>query len=164
MAPTTATERDARHLRRTFELAATARGMTSPNPLVGAVVVKGGRIISEGWNRVTSRNDPTAHAEIVAIRAAARRLRSFSLRDCVLYTSCEPCPMCLSAAYWARIERVYYGNCRSDAARIEFDDDFLYRELAVAAEERALPAVRLLADEARTVFDEWASKIDKTRY
>src|SRR5487761_1508170 len=96
----------------------------------GAVIVKGGVIIAEGWNRVTSTNDPTAHAEIVAIRAACAVLGSFSLGDCEIYASCEPCPMCLAAIYWARLERVYYANTRADAARIGFDDDFLYREIA----------------------------------
>src|SRR5262245_49652370 len=96
----------------------------------GAVVVRGGEVIARGWNRVTSTNDPTAHAEIVAIRGACRRLQAFHLRGCDLYTSCEPCPMCLSAIYWARIRNVYYGATRQDAARIDFDDDFIYREVA----------------------------------
>ena len=96
----------------------------------GAVVVRQGRIVGRGWNQVTSTNDPTAHAEMVAIRAACRRLKTFQLDDCELYTSCEPCPMCLSAIYWARFKKVYYANTRKDARRIDFDDDLIYREVA----------------------------------
>ena len=130
----------------------------------GAVVVKGNRIIGRGWNRVTSTNDPCAHAEVVAIRAACRRLKSFSLEDCEIYTSCEPCPMCLSAIYWARLKRVYFGNTRQDAARIGFDDEFLYREVAKPIAKRTLPLKQLLPDEARATFDEWARKSDKVSY
>src|SRR6476619_2336431 len=96
----------------------------------GAVVVQGREIVGKGWNQVTSANDPTAHAEVVAIRDACRRLKTFQLDDCELYTSCEPCPMCLSAIYWARLKRVYYANTRKDAARIQFDDDFIYTEVS----------------------------------
>src|SRR5947209_14391762 len=102
----------------------------------GAVVVKGRKIVGRGWNRVTSSNDPTAHAEIVAIRDACKRLKTFLLDACDLYTSCEPCPMCLSALYWARVRRVYYSNTRKDAARIAFDDDFIYREVALPIRKR----------------------------
>ncbi len=130
----------------------------------GAVIVKGGVIIAEGWNRVTSTNDPTAHAEIVAIRAACAVLGSFSLGDCEIYASCEPCPMCLAAIYWARLERVYYANTRADAARIGFDDDFLYREIAAPLAARRLPMIHLLADEARRAFDAWEAKADKVPY
>ena len=130
----------------------------------GAVVVKGGVIIAEGWNRVTSTNDPTAHAEIVAIRGACAALGSFSLDGCKIYTSCEPCPMCLAAIYWARLERIYYANTRADAARIGFDDDFLYREIAAPPEARRLPMIRLLAEEARAAFVAWEAKPDKTPY
>ena len=130
----------------------------------GAVVVKDGRIIGEGWNQVTSTNDPTAHAEIVAIRNACTHLQHFVLEDCDLYTSCEPCPMCLGAAYWARLRRIYYGNDREDAARIGFDDDFLYREMALPLRDRTLPLTRLLPEEARRVFDEWQTKPDKIMY
>ena len=137
------------------------RGIGGP---FGAVIVHDGKIIAEGYNRVTSTNDPTAHAEIVAIRAACAALGSFSLRDCEIYTSCEPCPMCLAAIYWARLDRIYYGNDRADAARIGFDDDLLYREMGVAVERRALPMQRLLTDEARAAFDAWERKPDKIRY
>jgi guanine deaminase len=130
----------------------------------GAVIVKDGVVIGEGWNCVTSTNDPTAHAEIVAIREACRALGSFALHGCTLYTSCEPCPMCLAAAYWARIERLFYANARADAASIGFDDAFLYDQVALPLDRQAIPADRLLAPEARLVFDEWAAKPDKVPY
>jgi tRNA(Arg) A34 adenosine deaminase TadA len=130
----------------------------------GAVIVCRGRIIARGWNQVTSQNDPTAHAEIVAIRRACARLRTFHLPDCEIYTSCEPCPMCLAAIYWARLKKVYYANTRRDAARIEFDDDFIYRELARPISRRRLPMEQLLRREAARVFAEWQAKPDKIRY
>jgi tRNA(Arg) A34 adenosine deaminase TadA len=130
----------------------------------GAVVVKDGRIVGEGWNRVTSTNDPTAHAEVVAIREACRALGTFKLDGAVLYTSCEPCPMCLAATYWARVGRIVYANSRADAAAIGFDDDFLYREIPLPLEARAVPIVRALADEAILVFEDWAAKPDKIAY
>src|SRR5438445_4850743 len=114
----------------------------------GAIVVKGGRIVGRGCNQVTSGNDPTAHAEIVAIREACKRLKTFQLDGCELYTSCEPCPMCLSAIYWARLKRVYYANTRKDAAKILFDDDFLYREVGLPIAKRTLPMKQFLRDEA----------------
>src|ERR1700722_3571351 len=112
------------------------RGLGGP---LGAVVVRNGRIVGRGWNQVTSSNDPTAHAEVVAIRDACRRLGTFQLDDCELYTSCEPCPMCLSAMYWARLKKVWYANTRKDAAAIDFDDDFIYTEVAQSIEDRKLP-------------------------
>lgn len=130
----------------------------------GAVVVVDGRIVGEGWNQVTGTNDPTAHAEVVAIREACRTLGRFDLRGATLYTSCEPCPMCLSAAYWARIDGLYYANTQDDAAAIDFDDAFLYRELALPMEKRTLPCAPLLRDEALTVFNEWRDKPDKVPY
>ena len=130
----------------------------------GAVVVKGNRIIGRGWNCVTSLNDPTAHAEVMAIRDACRRLKSFSLEGCEIYTSCEPCPMCFSAIYWARLKRVYFSNTRKDAARIGFDDDSLYREVAKPISKRSLPLKQVLADEAHVAFEEWARKPDKVSY
>ncbi len=130
----------------------------------GAVIVKGGKIIGEGWNRVTSSNDPTAHAEITAIRAACEAGNGFSLEGCDIYTSCEPCPMCLAAIYWARINRIYYANTRKDAAAIGFDDDFLYREVALPLEKRSKETRRLLSGEAWTVFEEWEKKSDKIKY
>ncbi|MBP2313197.1 nucleoside deaminase [Azospirillum soli] len=130
----------------------------------GAVVAKDGTIIGEGWNQVTSSNDPTAHAEVVAIRDACKTLGSFNLAGATLYTSCEPCPMCLSASYWARLDRIVYANARDDAAAIGFDDAFLYEEVALALELRRIPMQRLLAEEARAVFDEWAAKPDRIPY
>lgn len=130
----------------------------------GAVIVKGGKVIAEGANQVTSYNDPTAHAEVVAIRAACKALDSFSLVGCEIYTSCEPCPMCLSAIYWARLDRVFYANGRADAAAIGFDDDHIYREIPKALELREIPAERLLAGEAWAVFAEWQEKTDKVMY
>jgi tRNA(Arg) A34 adenosine deaminase TadA len=130
----------------------------------GAVVVADGRIVGEGFNQVTSTNDPTAHAEVVAIRAACKALGRFDLSGCEIFASCEPCPMCLSAVYWARIGRIYYGNGRADAARIGFDDAEIYTEVARPLGERHLPLVRLLPVEARAAFDEWERKQDKVRY
>jgi tRNA(Arg) A34 adenosine deaminase TadA len=130
----------------------------------GAVVVKGGKIIGRGWNQVTSTNDPTAHAEVMAIRQACKRLRTFQLNDCDLYTSCEPCPMCLSAIYWARLRTVYYGNTRRDAAKIGFDDEVIYREVALPISRRLLRMRQLLRAEAHPAFVEWTNKVDKTSY
>ena len=130
----------------------------------GAVVVKGNKIVGRGNNQVTSGNDPTAHAEIVAIRDACKRLKTFILDDCDLYTSCEPCPMCLSAIYWARIRKVYFGNTRKDAAKIDFDDDEIYREVALPIRRRKLPMKSLLRNEALLAFKEWQNKTDKVSY
>ena len=128
----------------------------------GAVVVRNGKIVGEGWNKVTSTNDPTAHAEVEAIRDACKKLSSFELKDCEIYTSCEPCPMCLSAIYWARIGRIYYGNTRDDAAAIGFDDEFLYREIVKPMAQRSVPIEPLLRNEALVVFTEWTAKSDRT--
>ena len=130
----------------------------------GAVVVRKGKVVGRGYNQVTSTNDPTAHAEVVAIRDACKRLKTFQLDDCELYTSCEPCPMCLSAIYWARLKKVYYGNTREDAAAIDFDDDFIYTEVSRPIAERKIPMKQLLRKEALLAFQEWESKEDKIRY
>lgn len=130
----------------------------------GALVVKDGIVAGQGWNRVTGDNDPTAHAEVVAIRDACERLGVFSLEGAVIYSTCEPCPMCLAAIYWARLDRVYYANTAEDAASIGFDDVRLYREVALTREQRELPSERLLAEEAKAVFDEWAADPDRVRY
>ncbi len=130
----------------------------------GAVVVRRGKIVGRGWNQVTSTNDPTAHAEMVAIRDACRRLKTFVLEGCDLYTSCEPCPMCLSAIYWARLKHVYYGNTRKDAQKIEFDDDLIYEEVATPISKRKIPMKQLLRAEALAAFKEWQTKADKIRY
>ena len=137
------------------------RGQGGP---FGAVVVRRGRIVGRGWNQVTSSNDPTAHAEVAAIRDACRKLKTFQLDDCELYTSCEPCPMCLSAMYWARLKKVFYANTRKDAAAIEFDDDFIYREVALPIPKRALPMKQFMRKEALAAFEEWKNKTDKVRY
>lgn len=130
----------------------------------GAVVVQGGKIVGRGCNAVTSSNDPTAHAEVVAIRAACARLKTFRLEDCELYTSCEPCPMCLSAIYWAHIRAVFYGNTRQDAAKIAFDDEFIYREVGLPIRRRKLAMKQLLHAEALAAFREWERKTDKVTY
>lgn len=130
----------------------------------GAVVVKDGEIIARGFNKVTSSNDPTAHAEVVAIREACEKLGTFQLDDCEIYTSCEPCPMCLGAIYWARPKRVYYGNTKEDAAAIQFDDQFIYDELDVDISSRKLPMIPLLREEAQQAFEEWKNKEDKIEY
>ncbi|MBI3880792.1 MAG: nucleoside deaminase [Verrucomicrobia bacterium] len=130
----------------------------------GAVVVKDGKIIGRGWNQVTSTNDPTAHAEVTAIREACGALGDFKLSGCELYTSCEPCPMCLAAIYWARVDKVFYAGTRADAADAGFDDDFLYREIPLPIEARKLPMTPLLRANAQKVFAEWKAKPDKVPY
>lgn len=130
----------------------------------GAVIVRAGKIIAEGWNAVTSTNDPTAHAEVMAIRKAAEAVGDYSLSGCEIYTSCEPCPMCLAAIYWARLDRIFYANTREDAAQIGFDDDFLYREIAQPEHKRTLPGRMMMRPEAQIVFEEWMKKADKTPY
>lgn len=157
------TELDEQFMRRAIELAQTGIDSNSGGPF-GSVVVKDGRIIAEGCNRVTSENDPTSHAEIVAIREACRKLGSFQLEGCTIYTSCEPCPMCLGAIYWARPERVYFAGTRDDAADAGFDDDFIYEEIGKDIGERRLPVINLLREEARALFENWKNKADKTEY
>ena len=130
----------------------------------GAVVVKDGKIIARGFNQVTSSNDPTAHAEVVAIREACKVLNSFQLDDCEIYTSCEPCPMCLGAIYWARPSKMYYANTKKDAANIGFDDQFIYEELDLPLDKRQLAAEQLLQDEAIVAFTEWEEKTNKIEY
>lgn len=130
----------------------------------GAVVVKDGKIIGRGNNRVTSDNDPTAHAEVTAIRDACNQLDTFDLKGCEIYTSCEPCPMCLAAIYWSRIDKIYYANTKKDAAAIDFDDAFFYEELDKPVEKRSIPMKQMMRNEAITVFQDWANKEDKTPY
>lgn len=130
----------------------------------GAVVVRNGKIIAEGVNRVTATNDPTAHAEVGAIREACARLGTFKLDGCTIYTSCEPCPMCLSAIYWAGISRIFYGNTKEDAARIDFDDSFIYSEIAKDYVHRAVPCVRMMGAEAARAFRMWERKTDRVEY
>jgi tRNA(Arg) A34 adenosine deaminase TadA len=130
----------------------------------GALVVKDGKIIAEGANGVTSRNDPTAHAEVTAIRKACKKLKTFQLKGCVIYTSCEPCPMCLAAIYWARPDRVYFANTKKDAAKIGFDDGFIYREIEKPLARRKLKMRQVLRDEALGAFKDWKNNPDKVPY
>jgi tRNA(Arg) A34 adenosine deaminase TadA len=130
----------------------------------GAVVVRGGQIVGRGANQVTTRNDPTAHAEVMAIRDACQALGAFHLTGCELYTTCEPCPMCLSAIYWSRLERYYFGCTAADAEAIQFADDFIRRELSLPAEQRAIPAVPLLRDKCLAAFAAWNAKPDRVPY
>ena len=141
-----------------------AKMRTNQGGPFGALVIRNDKIVGRGWNRVTSTNDPTAHAEIVAIRDACKRLKSFELDGSELYTSCEPCPMCLSAIYWARFKRIYYGNTRKDAAKIAFDDDFIYHEVKLPISRRKIPMRQLLRSEALVAFKAWQNKPDKIVY
>ena len=157
------TKRDEFFMRRAIALAEEGMNSNEGGPF-GAVVVKDDKIIAEGNNAVTSTNDPTAHAEVVAIRNACKELNSFQLDDCIIYTSCEPCPMCLGAIYWARPKKVFYACDKKDAAEIDFDDQFIYTELDQPIDERSIPFVRLLKEEGKLVFNKWAEKADKTEY
>ncbi len=130
----------------------------------GAVIARNGEIVAEGWNEVTSTNDPTAHAEVVAIRRACEKLGTFNLSDCEIYASCEPCPMCLGAIYWARFRTLYYANTRVEAAAIGFDDEFIYREIPLDPAARSIPGVRLTTSSSHVPFAEWAAKPDKIAY
>src|SRR5918994_7364441 len=130
----------------------------------GAVIVRDGRVLAEGWNRVTSSNDPTAHAEVTAIRRACEELGTFSLPGATLFTSCEPCPMCLAAAYWARVSRIVFANTRQDAAAIGFDDQLLYDEIPKPVTERLIPTIHAPSPEAKSVFAAWDAKADKIAY
>lgn len=130
----------------------------------GAVIVKDNQMVGQGYNQVTSTHDPTAHAEVVAIRDACRNLKTFHLADCVIFASCEPCPMCLGAIYWAQIKGIYYANSRKDAADIGFNDDFIYKEFDVPPQKRQIPAEQFLQEEAKVVFDDWKNKEDKIHY
>ncbi|VAW47259.1 Guanine deaminase [hydrothermal vent metagenome] len=157
---------DNRHIKfmqRAIELARTGMESGAGGPF-GTVVVKDNEIIAEGWNKVTSSNDPTAHAEVTAIRAACEKLGTFQLDGCVIYTSCEPCPMCLGAIYWARPKKVYYGCNKQDAADIAFDDQFIYDEIETPINQRQIPFQQVAQGDALEVFKAWAEKVDKTEY
>ena len=130
----------------------------------GCVIVKENKIIAEGTNLVTLSKDPTAHAEVVAIREACKKLNTFNLNGCVLYTSCEPCPMCLSAIYWSRIDNIFYANTRDDAKKINFDDSLIYSEISKKNEEKKIKIKQIMRDEALKAFDLWDKKIDKIEY
>ena len=129
-----------------------------------SVIIKEGKIIAEGSNKVTSTNDPTAHGEIVAIRQACKKLNDFNLMGCDLYSTCEPCPMCLSAIYWAHIDKIYYANTRNDAQKIDFDDSLIYSELLKNVKKRKIPMVQMMRDEALKAFELWDKKTDKVKY
>jgi tRNA(Arg) A34 adenosine deaminase TadA len=157
------TEQDRKFMSRAIELARTGVDANDGGPF-GCVVVCNGEIVGEGNNRVTSLNDPTAHAEVNAIRDACKRLGTFQLEGCTIYTSCEPCPMCLGAIYWARPARVFYACDRFDAAGVGFDDDFIYEELEKDSAERKMAVTQFMRDEAMEVFRRWADKPDKVEY
>jgi len=130
----------------------------------GSVVVKDNQILAEGSNKVTPTNDPTAHGEIVAIREACKKINNFSLKGCELYSTCEPCPMCLSAIYWAKINKIYYANTREDARKIDFDDSLIYSEFNKNIKERRIPMIQIMRNEALTAFNLWSKKKDKVKY
>lgn len=130
----------------------------------GAIVVQGDKVVGRGWNQVLRTNDPTAHAEVMAIRDACKNLGTFQLHDCEIYTSCEPCPMCLGAIYWARPQRVYFANTKADAAAIDFDDSFIYEEINVPLPQRKIPLISMPSEEALQVFRDWKAKGDKKLY
>ncbi|CAN5379431.1 nucleoside deaminase [soil metagenome] len=156
-------DQDREFMRRAIELARAGMAANAGGPF-GAVVVRDGEIIGEGNNRVTSSNDPTAHAEIMAIRRACEKLRNFQLDGCTIYTSCEPCPMCLGAIYWARPDRVFFACTRDDAASVGFDDDFIYAELEKSNQDREMVMTSLMREEALEVFRAWTAKSDKIEY
>jgi guanine deaminase len=157
------TDDDRKFMMRAIELARSGVDNNAGGPF-GCVVVKDGEIIGEGNNRVTSANDPTAHAEVVAIRDACSRLQAFQLDGCTIYTSCEPCPMCLGAIYWSRPAQIFYACTRDDAADIGFDDDFIYDELEKANDDREMVLMNFMRDEALEVFRKWSAKPDKIEY
>ena len=149
-------------MKRAIELSEnSANGTGGP---FGSVIVKDEKIIAEGSNQVTSTNDPTAHAEIVAIRQACKKLNTFNLSGCDIYTSCEPCPMCLSAIYWSHINNIYYANTREDAKKINFDDSMIYSEFSKKIEDRKIPIKQMLREEALKAFEIWDKKKDKIEY
>ncbi len=150
-------------IQRAIELARYGMDKNEGGPF-GCVIVKNGNIIAEGNNRVISKNDPTAHAEIVAIRKACKELGSFQLTGCEIYTSCEPCPMCLGAIYWARPSRIYYAATREDAAKAGFDDEFIYKEIVIPPGDRKIPMKQLERSSAKNLFSEWIKKDNKTSY
>ena len=156
------TPEDIRFMRRAVALS--VENVANGGGPFGAVIVKDGEIIAEGVNRVTANNDPTAHAEVTAIRAACSKLQTFQLEGCAVYTSCEPCPMCLSAIYWAGISKIFYGNTKKDADDINFGDDFIYEEIAKPYAARRIPMMQFLREEALAAFRAWEEKPDKIEY
>jgi len=157
------TDKDEYFMKRAIEMARKGMNTNAGGPF-GCVIVRDDKIIAEEHNKVTSTNDPTAHAEIVAIRKACDTLGTFQLDDCILYTSCEPCPMCFGAIYWARPKMVFFACTKKDAAKVDFDDHFIYDELEKDIEDRNIKFIRMMRKEAVSVFREWAEKTDKTDY
>src|SRR5699024_9522848 len=155
--------RHQKYMQRAIEVARQGMNDDKGGPF-GAIVVKNGEIIAEACNRVSSSNDPTAHAEIEVIRKACYKLGTFQLADCIIYTSCEPCPMCFGAIYWARPKAVYYGCTKEDAAEIDFDDDFIYEELDKSIDNRNIKFHNLLREESKQVFTNWKNKTDRIDY
>ena len=151
-----------RFMKRAIELS--IKSVNSGTGPFGALIVKDDKIVSEGFNTVTLTNDPTSHAEIVAIRIACKSLNNFSLEGCDLYTTCEPCPMCLSAIYWAHVNKIYYANTRSDAQKIDFSDSLIYEELNKSINERKIPMLQMMREEALKAFEMWDKKKDKIKY
>ena len=149
-------------MKRAIELS--IKSVNSGTGPFGAVLVKDNQILAEGFNKVTTSNDPTSHAEIVAIRMACKVLNNFNLEGCDLYTTCEPCPMCLSAIYWARINKIYYANTRVDAQKIDFSDAMIYEELNKTIKDRKIPMHQMMRDDALKAFDMWDKKEDKIKY
>lgn len=157
-------DKNLHYLKKAIELASNGMKANDGGPFGAIVVDKNGQIIGQGNNKVTSTNDPTAHAEIVAIRDACKNINAFQLEGCTIYSSCEPCPMCLGAIYWARPDRVIFAAGRADAAKIGFDDDFIYQEIPLAIKDRQIPTQQLLRKEGVAVFNLWAAKEDKVEY
>ena len=149
-------------MKRAIELS--IEGVNKGGGPFGSVIIKGNKIVAEGSNKVVPNKDPTAHGEIVAIREACKKLNNFNLKGCELYSTCEPCPMCLSAIYWARIDKIYYANTREDAKKIDFDDSLIYSEFIKSIEKRKIPMVQIMREEALKVFELWDKKIDKVKY
>nr|HQU57114.1 nucleoside deaminase [Chitinophagaceae bacterium] len=156
-------DRDERFLNRAVALSKKGMEMGAGGPF-GCVIVREDEIVGEGYNQVTSINDPTAHAEVMAIRDACKNLGTYQLNDCEIFTSCEPCPMCLGAIYWARPKRVVYANTRAEAAAIDFDDDLIYREINIPINDRQIPFIHQPNKNAQAVFDEWKKWEGKTKY
>ncbi len=153
---------DYKYMRKAIALS--VKNVKSGGGPFGAVIVKDGEVIATGANSVTKNNDPTAHAEVTAIRKAARKLGTFDLSGCEIYTSCEPCPMCLAAIYWARLDKIYFGNTKADAKEIGFDDSFIYDEIALKVEDRKISTSQMMREDALEAFKAWANKEDKIEY
>lgn len=156
------TPEDQKFMRKAIDLS--IESVNSGGGPFGAVIVKDGEILSTGMNRVVPNNDPTAHAEVNAIRSACNKLQKHELKGCTVYSSCEPCPMCLSALYWAGVETIFYGNTKDDAKNIDFDDSFIYDQLALKKEERSIKCYQMMRDDAMAAFRLWDEKEDKIRY